>query len=224
VILSAHQPAYLPWLGYFEKIASADIFIYLDTVQFEKNSYINRNKIKTPQGPLWLTIPVKSKGNINSNLLKTEIEEKIPWRKKHIKSIKMNYSKALRYQERFSKIEEIVMKEESNLTEYCFQQLVFWIDELNIKTKVYRLSEIPIFSKKSELIFDLCKHYNAKYYLSGALGKNYLNKYDFIKAGITVNYQDFKPKVYPQLWGKFVPFLSIVDWWLNTDDNKLPTL
>lgn len=224
MIISAHQPAYFPWLGYFEKIASADIFIYLDNVQFEKNSYINRNRIKTPQGPKWLTIPIRSKGHIENSILQTYIDERSSWREKHIKSIKMNYSRATKYKFSFSKIEKIVMNKESNLAEYCYQQLIFWMSELKIKTKIYRLSEIPIYSRKSELIFDLCKYYNAKYYLSGELGKNYLKEDDFIKAGLTINYQKFTPKAYPQLWGKFVPYLSILDWWLNSDDNKLPII
>lgn len=92
MILSAHQPAYLPWLGYFDKITEADIFVFLDTVQYEKNSFINRNKIKTPQGPQWLTIPVKSKGHITATLRETLVDDSKPWRSKHLKSIEMNGS------------------------------------------------------------------------------------------------------------------------------------
>ena len=94
MILSAHQPAYLPWLGYFDKIARADVFVYLDTVQFEKNSFINRNQIKTPQGAQWLTIPVRTKGHMSASLRTTEIDDSQKWRSKHIKSIETNYRKA----------------------------------------------------------------------------------------------------------------------------------
>jgi hypothetical protein len=220
VILSAHQPAYLPWIGYFDKILNSDIFIFLDTVQFEKNSFINRNIIKTPQGPSWLTIPVKVKGHINSSLLEIKIDEQKPWRKKHIKSIEMNYRKASRFEKSFSKIEEVINFPEANLSEYCFQHLKFWINELGIKTKIIRLSELPIKSKKSNLVLDLCRYFNVDNYLSGSLGKNYLVEEDFIKSKVNIYYQDYKQKNYHQLWGEFIPNLSILDCWMNLQDNK----
>ena len=85
--VSIHQPAYLPWLGYFDRIAKSDLFIYLDNVQFEKNSYTNRNIIKGPNGPQWLTIPIKQKGHLNRKLYEIEIATDIDWRSKHLKSI-----------------------------------------------------------------------------------------------------------------------------------------
>ena len=108
MILSAHQPAYLPWLGYFDKIIKSDVFVFLDTVQFEKNSFINRNKIKTPQGSVWLTVPVKLKGHLDVPLLKIEIDHKINWQKNHLKSIYLNYKKAPHYKEGYFKIEESI--------------------------------------------------------------------------------------------------------------------
>ena len=215
MILSAHQPAYLPWLGYFDKIARSDVFVYLDTVQFEKNSFINRNQIKTPQGALWLTIPVKTKGHTSGSLLTTEIDDKQPWRIKHLKSIEMNYRKAPRFEEYFPKIQALLTMPESNLAEYCLHQLRFWLDELQIDTRIVRSSELPITSAKSDLVFDLCQHFGAQDYLSGALGRNYLVEEDFSNAGIIIEYQSFKPPVYPQLWGDFIPYMGILDWWMN---------
>ena len=220
MILSAHQPAYLPWVGYFDKILHSDVFIFLDTVQFEKNSFINRNTIKTNQGPAWLTIPVKAKGHIKNSLLEIKIDEQKNWRKKHIKSIEMNYRKAPKFKECFTKIEKIINCSEVNLSEYCFQHLKFWIDELGIKTKIIRSSELPIKSKKSNLVLDLCNHFGADNYLSGSLGKNYLVEQDFVKNGVTIQYQNFIQKTYPQLWGEFIPNLSTLDYWMNLQDKK----
>ena len=98
MILSAHQPAYLPWLGYFHKLAVSDGFIILDNVQFEKNSYINRNKIKTPSGESWLTIPVKMREHLNKSINEMEFAD-FKWQKKHFNSIIMNYKKSLNYNE-----------------------------------------------------------------------------------------------------------------------------
>jgi WbqC-like protein family len=220
MILSAHQPAYLPWLGYFNKIARADVFVYLDTVQFEKNSFINRNRIKTPQGPLWLTIPIKSKGHMSGSLRTTEIDDSQPWRARHLKSIAMNYRRAPRFPECFSKIEALVAIPESNIANYCFQQLRFWLVEFGIKTRVVRSSELPITSSKSDLVLDLCRHFGAERYLSGIQGHDYLDESDFARAGIGLDYQDFVPPVYGQLWGAFIPNLGVLDWWMNTRDSS----
>jgi len=218
MILSAHQPAYLPWLGYFDKIARADVFVYLDTVQFEKNSFINRNQIKTSQGALWLTIPVKTKGHTSASLRTTEIDDAQHWRTKHLKSIEMNYRKAPRFEERFPKIEALLRLPVSNLAEYCFHQLRFWLDELAIDTRIVRSSELQVDSTKSDLVLDLCRNLSAGHYLSGALGRDYLIEDDFKKSGITIEYQSYSPQAYPQLWGDFIPYLSVLDWWMNTSD------
>ena len=215
MIVSAHQPAYLPWLGYLDKIARADVFVYLDTVQFERNSFINRNQIKTPQGPLWLTIPVKTKGHMSGSLRTTEIDESRPWRAKHLKSIEMNYRKATGFNEWFPKIEALLSMPESNLADYCLRQLRFWLAELKIVTRVVRSSDLPISSLKSDLVLDLCRHLGARRYLSGPQGRDYLVEGDFRDAGIAIEYQSFKPRVYPQLWGDFIPNLSVLDWGMN---------
>jgi hypothetical protein len=215
MILSAHQPAYLPWIGYFDKIARADVFVYLDTVQFEKNSFINRNQIKTPQGAQWLTIPVKTKGHTSGTLRTTEIDESQPWRARHLKSIQMNYRKASRFAECFPKIEELLAMPESNLAKYCFHQLRFWLKEFEIETRIVRSSELLISSSKSDLVLDLCRHFGAERYLSGVQGRAYLDEAHFGENGIAVEYQSFVPPVYFQPWGEFIPNLGILDWWMN---------
>lgn len=222
MILSAHQPAYLPWLGYFEKIQRSDVFIYLDTVQFEKNSFTNRNKIKTPQGGQWLTIPVKLKGHSNSTLIDTELDDAQPWRSKHLKSIEMNYCKAPYFAECYPKLKQLLSIQTNKLGELCWQQLIFWLTEFEIDTKLVRSSELSISSKKSDLVLDLCKHYNADHYLSGALGRDYLDENDFAVAGVKVDYQNFSHPIYPQRWGDFEPYMSIIDYWMNCGTGKLP--
>jgi WbqC-like protein family len=219
MILSAHQPAYLPWLGYFHKIAQVDVFVYLDSVQFEKNSFINRNQIKTPQGASWLTIPVKTKGHMSGSLRTTSIDDSQPWRSKHLKSIEMNYRKAPRFDQCFPKIQALLTTAETNLAEYCLHQLLFWLAELGIcNTRVVRSSDLPIASSKSDLVLDLCRHFGARRYLSGALGRDYLVEENFSKAAIAIEYQRFKSPVYPQLWGEFIPNLGVLDWWMNMSE------
>jgi hypothetical protein len=222
MILSAHQPAYLPWLGYFEKIRSADVFVYLDTVQFEKNSFTNRNKIKTPQGELWLTIPVKAKGHLSGTLQTLEIDPLGNWKKKHLGSIHANYKKAKRFDALYPKLEALYAREHALLSELCFDHLFFWLSEIGLERKIVKSSTLGIASANSDLVLDLCKSFGATGYVSGALGRDYLKEGDFRAAGIQIAYQDYKHPVYPQLWGgEFLPYMSILDFLMNTDDVNL---
>lgn len=217
MILSAHQPAYLPWLGYFDKLIRSDLFVFLDTVQYEKNSFINRNRIKTPQGAIWLTVPVKTKGHIASTLRETEIDNRQNWKEKHLKSIQMNYRKAPRFDVCYPRLEALYSAEDALLADMCSRHLEFWLKEVGAEKRIVRSSSLPIDSKKSDLIFDLCRYFGAELYISGALGRNYLDEEKFKNAGIQVEYQDYRHPVYPQLHGEFMPNLGIVDFWMNTD-------
>lgn len=215
MILSIHQPAYLPWLGYFDKIARSDTFVFLDTVQFEKNSFINRNRIKTPQGVQWLTVPVKLKGHIEKTLKDTEIDNTQNWRSKHLKAIEMNYKRSKYFDQLFPQVKMLLSGNETNIAELCWNQLSFWLKELNIHTPIIKASEANVDSRKSDLVLDLCRQLKAESYISGALGRGYLIESEFREAGITINYQDYMHPVYPQLWGTFKPFMSVLDFWMN---------
>lgn len=219
LILTAHQPAYLPWLGYFEKIAKSDVFIYLDTVQFEKNSFTNRNRIKTPQGVTWLTVPVQMKGHLGKKMLDIEIDNRQPWKKKHLNAVYLNYKKVANFEEKYHKIENIYQSDYKFLNDLCWEHLLFWLKELHIQTQVVKQSELSIESKKSDLVFDLCKHLNVSTYISGALGKDYLEENKFTERGIQIIYQDYQYPMYPQLWEEFIPNLSVLDFWMNTDGD-----
>ncbi len=215
MIISAHQPAYMPWLGYFDKIARSDVFVYLDTVQYEKNSFINRNRVKTVKGPLWLTIPVKTKGHLNSSLLTTEIDSAKAWRLKHIKTIEMNYRKAKNFDLQFPLLCSLINEPIDNLADYCYVQLKFWCAQLNIETKIIRSSTLQLSSSNSDLILEICQNLGATSYLSGELGKNYLKEEDFKDADIRIEYQKYICQNYQQLWGEFIPNLAILDAWMN---------
>lgn len=218
MIISAHQPAYLPWLGYFEKILRSDVFVFLDAVQFEKNSFTNRNRIKTARGPIWLTVPVKIKGHTAATMRETEIDNTQNWKKKHLQALKLNYAKAPRFHDCFPKIAALYDRQHALLADLCYEHLEFWLAELGIGTTLVRQSTLPVRAAKSELILKLCRHFGATRYLAGALGKAYLDEPAFAAAGIAVEYQDYRHPAYPQLYGPFVPNMGIVDMWMNTSD------
>jgi hypothetical protein len=215
MLLTIHQPAYIPWLGYFDRIARSDMFIFLDNVQFERNSFINRNRVKTANGPIWLTVPVRLDAHFGKTIAKIEIDERRDWRRKHLRSIEQSYRRAAGFAENFERLAATYVPKVSKLCELCFDQLGFWLRELEISTRIARASELPVSGQNSERILNLCKYVGASTYLSGPLGRGYLREDQFSAAGIQVRYHDYVHPQYPQLYGDFVPALGIVDYWMN---------
>ena len=221
MIVSIHQPAYLPWLGYFDKIIRSDVFVYLDTVQIEKNSYSYRNKIKTPQGSTWLTIPLKMKGHTSNAIKDVLIDDSQQWKKKHLKNIFFNYKKSAFFDELYPKIESLYKEDFELFSDLAYHHLLFWLKELNIQTKIVKSSDLNIDSKKSDLILDLCQNFQADKYISGVLGKDYLNENHFKEKGIIVEYQDYQHPTYQQLNGDFLSHMGIVDFCMNSKNSNL---
>ena len=215
MIVSIHQPAYLPWLGYFDRIAKSDAFILLDNVQFERNSFTNRNRIKTASGPVWLTVPVRLDAHFHKTIVEIEIDARQNWRRKHLRSIEQSYAKAPGFNTKMQRLRTIYQDKTNRLAELCGSQLAFWLAELGIGTPVLRGSELPVAGHKSALVLNLCKHVGATKYLSGPLGRGYLDEAKFSETGIQIEYQEFDHPVYRQMHGDFVPAMGIVDFWMN---------
>lgn len=215
MIVSIHQPAYIPWLGYFDKIKKSDIFVYLDTVQFEKNSFINRNKIKTPMGDIFLTVPVKLNEHKKSSINLTEIDYNRDWITKHLRSIYINYKKSKNFDYLYPKIENLYSNKFKTISELCFYQLNFFLEEMDYSTKIVKASDLVLKNKKSDLVLEICQIFNANIYISGIMGKSYLNESTFEKNGIDIIYQNFEHPIYDQLYGDFIPNLSIIDFLMN---------
>ena len=221
MVVTIHQPAYLPWLGYFDKINRSDIYIFLDTVQFEKNSFTNRNKIKSSQGAVWLTVPLKTRGHMSNTIQEIQIDNSQSWQRKHLKSIFLNYRKSAYFNCLYPKLEQLYNTQYEMFTDLAYSHLMFWLEELGINTKVVKASRLSIESNSSELVLELCTKFNASRYISGALGRNYLDENGFNKKLIQIEYQDYIHPEYPQLYGDFLPNLSIVDFWMNTHCSEL---
>ena len=216
MIVSIHQPQYMPWLPYFSKISRADTFIFLDNVQFQKNGLHNRNELKNSNGRFWLTVPVSA--HLGDKLKEVKAVNS-GWSKKHIKSIYLNYGKSINY--------DFFTKHIQNILEQDFESLV----ELNIKiieticrqyfninTKIIRQSDLNSSGKGSNLILDICKNLDAKKYISGPGGKNYLDENQFNVNDIEINYlENLLPSQYPQMYKNsgFINDLSALDFILN---------
>lgn len=224
MILTAHQPVYLPWLGLFHKIALADEFCYFDDVQYQIKDFNNRNKIKTANGGLWLTTPVLTVGYREKKIREIEINNSIDWRKKHWKSIYLNYKKAPYFNKYADFFEDTYKKEWQHLTDLNEYMLKWFLQELGIKIDYYKASELNFRGYKSSLVLDMCKKLKANLYIFGVLGKGYAEEEKFNKEGIKIYFQDYKHPVYPQLHGEFLPYMSIIDLLFNCGSKSLEIL
>jgi hypothetical protein len=210
MILSAHQPGYLPWLGLFHKIYLSENFVFFDIVQYQKKEFDNRNLIKTSSGPLWLSIPVSSKNHFNKFLFEIEIQNN-EWKKKHLKTIEISYKKTPFFENFFYDFRDILLTDFKYLVELNISLIKFFLNILDINTKLYTASDFNFVGSKSELVLDMCKKMGSKKYIFGSQGKSYANIESFSKNNIDLIFQDYKHPIYNQLYGKFSPFMSILD-------------
>lgn len=209
MVITIHQPNYLPWLGFFDKIKKSDIFVILDDAEYSKNCFINRNKIKTENGGKWITLPVNCKSK--TKILDVKLNSNINWKRKHINTLKMNYSKSAYFNMFWNDIEFIFEKNHISLKDLCNDFILYFISILDISCDVIYSSHLDVNSNSSQRILDICNILSADEYISGANGKDYLIEDSFKDNNIKITYQDYKHPIYNQLHGEFIPYMSIVD-------------
>jgi hypothetical protein len=224
MILTAHQPVYLPWLGLFHKIALSDAFCYFDDVQYLKKDWNNRNKIKTQSGAIWLTVPVLTKGYQEKSIREIEIDNSVNWQRKHWKSIYLAYKKAPYFDKYGNFFEELYKKDWYYLTDLNEYMLKYFLKELGINVKYYKASELSFEGYKSGLVLDMCKKLGANLYIFGALGKDYAKEDEFNQESIRIYFQDYKHPTYSQLYSEFSPYMSIIDLLFNCGSRSLEIL
>lgn len=218
--ITIHQPEHLPWIGFWDKIRQVNEVVLLDNVQFEKNYFQNRNKIKTHNKSLWITVPVL-KNKSSQKINEINIDNSKNWGRKCWGSIAQCYMKSKYWDEYYSFFYELYHKEWTKLIDLNLQIIRFLADEFGIKKKFYLASDLKPEGMSTELLLDICKKVGANCYLSGANGKNYLNEDLFENDNIEVEYQNFNHPVYPQLYGDFVAGLSSIDLLFNCGKDSL---
>ena len=217
---SIHQPQYLPWFFYFQKILESDFFVFLDNAQFQKNGIQNRNKIKNKDGELWLTVPVKR--SLDTKINEVEIENTKNWKKKHLKTIEESYSKSKFYNYYKKEFEEIYGSNFSRLSSFNIELIKFFLKKMNINTKIILGSEMSVTGNKSQLLLQICQRLQSKTYLSGYGGKDYLDENLFQDKKIKIKYIQYKEIIdYEQPYQKLghIKNLSILDFLFNVGDN-----
>jgi hypothetical protein len=209
------QPAYLPWLGFFERFALADEVILLDHVRIDRNSktkFANRNRLRTPQGWAWLTVPLLTKGRDDDLALDAlEIDPDGRWRAKHWASIEQNYRRAPCFAAYSEELRATFSREWSHLVPLCTHAMDGLLRALDIRTPWIASSSLESRSTKSELILDLCRERAADRYLSGPFGRDYLDLAAFARAGIAVEFHDYAHPTYRQAYPGFQANLFAYD-------------
>ncbi|MFC1734811.1 WbqC family protein [Candidatus Hydrogenedentota bacterium] len=214
MIVTIHQPNFLPWLGFFHKMAQTDVMVLLDIVPFTKGGYQNRASVASPQGEKWLTVPVLTRGRQGQSTASVEINNTAPWRKKIVSSLKQWYADAPGMETAAPLIDIISQDGWERLTDLNIRLLEEMKDILGIETQLVKASEMNVSGTRSELLANICRDLKADIYLSGPSGRDYLDHECF--GNVNVMFHKFEHPEYNQLYGRFIPGLSAIDLLMNT--------
>ncbi|WP_321777273.1 WbqC family protein [Sulfurimonas sp.] len=217
------QPSYIPWIGYFEQIINVDIFVFYDDVQYTKNDWRNRNKIKVLNDSSWLSIPVNS--STSKNINEVFVDDTKNWRVKHLKSLKQFYSKSKYFDEIYPILQNNINSDNNSLSNISISIIRDISKYLKLDTKFYLSSDLGIGGDKNDRLINICKHFNASSYHTGKAAQDYIDKKLFDNNKIKLLFQEYKHPSYKQLHGDFLPYLSIIDLLFNygKDSKKIIT-
>ncbi|MBQ6334413.1 MAG: WbqC family protein [Erysipelotrichaceae bacterium] len=219
MIITIHQPEHLPWLGLFNKIAKADKFVILDSVQYEKNYFQNRNRILGTNGVQWLSIPISNKGHMDGSIATTLIAsdpKNAKWKEKYLQTIRMSYGKYPYFNEVYPVLEEAMNVDTDLFCEINISIIKAFCEKLEIFPEYVRSSQLKVNGLKSDLILDICKAVDTDVYIAGPSGRDYLDMTAFEKAGIKVVFNDYHHPQYPQRRSEdFISHLSALDLFMN---------
>ncbi len=222
--LAIAQPTYLPWLGYFDLLDQVDQFVLLDTVQFEKQSWQQRNRIKTPAGLLWLTVPVLFRGRLGQRIADVEIRDAEFWRD-HLRAVELNYRRAPFFDDYYPALSDLMRSVASslNLATLTVSLLRWFAEVMDVRTPMLRSSELPVQGKRTDLLAEICVALGATSYLSPLGSAEYLlNELPIMtERGIEVVFQHYEHPVYRQLFPPFQPYACALDLLFNEGENAL---
>jgi hypothetical protein len=223
--LAVLQPGYLPWLGFFDLLDRADVFVIYDDVDFDKNGWRNRNRIKTGQGVSWLSVPVLTSGRSGQLVNETAIDKNQFWQRKHIRSIREAYAKAPYFHDYVEPLSELLSRPWERLVDLDMALIALMASWLGLGDKPMPLSSgLGIPRGRNERLLAMCERFDADTYLSGNLAKTYLDVEAFRQQGVRVEWQDYVHPVYDQLHGRFEPHLSALDLIFNAGPDSLDVI
>lgn len=208
------QPSYIPWRGYFDQIAQADVFVFYDNVQYDKHGWRNRNRIKTHQGAQWLTIPVHPRDSANQPLPihRVEIDWRQPWSHKHWATIYQTYRKAPFFRRYQAILEDFYQRHDQYLADFTIELTIALSAELGInQTRFIRASTLEVTGNKTDRLINILTMLGATEYISGPSAKVYLEEEKFLSHGIDLRYMVYNYPEYTQLYPPYDPQVSVLD-------------
>ena len=209
------QSNYIPWRGYFDFIDSVDLFVFHDDLQYTKGDWRNRNKIKTPQGLRWLSVPVHYR-NTSQLICETEIDYSQNWRASHINKFKNSYQKAPFFEDALELLEEGLVHADPTISQLNIRLVRLVCDYLQITTPLVMSSDFGVTGAATERVINLLESAGASVYLSGSSAEDYLDESLFCEHDISLEYKTYDYPPYPQLWGEFVGTVTALDLIANT--------
>jgi len=220
MIVAIHQPQFMPWLGYLDKMDRCDVFVFLDTVQYKKNEYQNRNRIKTAHGWQWLTVPTHYK--FPQKINEVPVDNSNNWRTKHLHALLTNYGKSPFYKKYIEQFSELYEQDWHLLSEVNMASVILLKDLLGIRAETVIASALDgVRDDPSQRLVDICVRLGADTYLSGTDGIKYMDVGMFRDAGINVTFQEFHHPVYTQMFNSFELYMSVIDLLFNCGEQSM---
>ena len=216
MIIATSRPYFAPFTGFFSNARKADVFVILDSVQFPRGTtWITRNRFKNDQGPLWLTVPVWKKGLGLQKIDEVRICYDGRWTYKHLAALKQAYANAPYFSQHVPFLESLFTAGSDRLIDFNLKIIRHLMLNLGVDTEIRRLSELNIKAGADKLLIEICRCFDASVFLAPGTAGKYLNSVLFEKAGIELELVKPRTPVYPQLWGDFIPDLSVLDLLFN---------
>lgn len=216
------QPGYLPWLGFFELMVRADLFVFLDDVQYTVRDWRNRNRIRTDDGWQWLSVPVLHKGYRGQLIKDVMINKTVAWQKKHLNSMKFNYQSSKYFKQYYPAIRDILLNDWETLADLNIVLTNKLVMILGIDIVCSRSSELKITSTaKSQRILDICQHFGATELYDSKAAEKFLDIQIFVDEGIKVDFQQYNHPVYNQSYSPFISHMSLIDLLFNHGPDSL---
>ena len=223
--LAIMQPTFLPWAGYFALMDRVDRFVLLDDVQFDKRSWQQRNRIKTANGPLWLSVPVLTKGRRDQTIADAQIQPEARFAETALKTLEHAYGKAPFFTPVMDKVSPAFRSSEAGLCALNIALIEALAGLMGLELNWVRSSDTPVMSVKAERLADLCRVHGAARYIAPPGSRDYLdNDAALERAGVTLEYFAYEHPIWPQLHGAYEPYMSVLDLVMNALPDALSIL